>query len=182
MYDYEDEPSYYEPTIAEEIMMEYQQRMKDALLENIKLDIENTRNENIRLKEENKKILECMHSIENRERTLEYKEKDIESRVTREFYNKKFSEIFAPYEDQMILWISESKFYLGKKCNLCNTKRQITYTAPDQSAIKKDCKCKKYYSRYSPTKINIASLNLYKDGHVDFKEEARYIVSLEVII
>lgn len=166
---YEEEYPYYEPTIADEIMMEYQQKMKEALLESIKYQIEHLITENTELKEENKRMQEKVRSIENRERSLEFKEKDIESRVNREFYNKKFSEILTPYEDQMILWIAENKSYLDKKCNLCDTKRQITYTAPDGSTIKKDCKCKKYYSQYNPTKINMVTINLYKSDSYDKK-------------
>jgi len=169
MCDYYDEPSYYEHGIADEILIEFQQKMKDALLENVKLEIENIKEENTRLKEENKNIKDIMRSIEDRERTLEYKEKDIDSRITREFYNKRFSEIFSPYEDKMILWIAEDKSYLYKKCNLCDGKRKITYTAPDQSTIQKDCKCKKYYSLYTPTKTNITVINLYKSKQYDNK-------------
>jgi len=33
MYDYYEESPYYEPTLADEILIEYQQKMKDALLE-----------------------------------------------------------------------------------------------------------------------------------------------------
>jgi len=169
MYDYYEEPPYYEPSVADEILIEYQQKMKDALLENVKLEIEGIKEENELLKGKNKKLQDRIHSIEDRERTLEYKEKDIESRITREFYNKKFSEILSPYEDKMVLWIAEQKHYLDKKCNLCDEKRQITYTAPDKSTIQKDCKCKKYYSQYSPTKTNIITLNLYKSNQYDKK-------------
>lgn len=53
---YEEEYPYYEPTVADEIMIEYQQKMKDALLESVKFEIEQIKNNDVRLQEENNKL------------------------------------------------------------------------------------------------------------------------------
>ena len=69
MYNYDESP-YYEPTIADEILIEYQQKMKDALLESIKSQIENIKQENIDLKEENKTLLNKQHQVALRKRII----------------------------------------------------------------------------------------------------------------
>ena len=81
MYDYYEEPPYYEPTLADEIMFEYQQKMKDALLESVKFQIENIKQENIDLKEENKTLLNKQHQVAIKERELLEKEKNIRKAI-----------------------------------------------------------------------------------------------------
>ena len=49
---YEEEP-HYEPSIADEIMMEYQEKMKDALLNSIKYELKQIKEENTNLKNQN---------------------------------------------------------------------------------------------------------------------------------
>lgn len=52
----EEYENYYEPSPADEILMEYQQKMKDVLLESVKYEIEQIKNNDIRLREENNKL------------------------------------------------------------------------------------------------------------------------------
>lgn len=55
MFDEEYE-NYYEPSPADEILLEYQQKMKDALLESVKYEIDSMKNNDVRLREENNKL------------------------------------------------------------------------------------------------------------------------------
>lgn len=168
---YNEEFSYFEPSIADEILMEYQERMKNALLESVKSEISNLKDENSELKEENENLKKKIREIEYKEKALEAREKDME----REFYRKKFSEILKPYEKQMILWVGEYQSFLADKCNLCDSDRKVTYTASDGSTVKLDCKCKKYYSIKVPIKVNVIYLDLFKDDF--YSKDSRFILT-----
>ena len=155
---YYDDDYPYEPNLADEILIEYQKKMKDALLDSVKQEINILKTENEILKEKNDELKAKVRKIELKERELKEKEETLE----RDFYRKKFSEILKPYEDKMVAWIAEETSFLGEKCNLCDKSRKVTYTAVDGSTVKLDCKCKKYYHKKVPTKANIICLNLSK--------------------
>jgi regulator of replication initiation timing len=168
---YNEEFPYYEPSIADEILMEYQEKMKNALLESVKSEISNLKDENNKLKEENEKLKIKIMEVQYKEEELKTKERELE----KEFYRKKFSEMLKPYEKQMVVWIAEYETFLADKCNLCDDDRKITYTAPDGSTIKLDCKCKKYYSLKVPTKVNVIYLDLFKDDF--YSKDRRFIIT-----
>jgi hypothetical protein len=162
MYDYYDEEPYYEPTVADEIFMEYQAKLKDVLKESIKLDIENIKSENTRLKEENKKLRDKNYKVEAKEIQLADKEKNLEY----SFYKKKFSEILKPFEEHYSGYYADHTYKMKRKCNQCDENRQITYTAPNGDTVKKDCSCKKNYSYYVPKSSVITVIDFHKsDGY-----------------
>jgi hypothetical protein len=162
MYDYYDEEPYYEPTVADEIFIEYTQKLKDALKDNIKQDIENIKSENIRLKEENKNLKDRERDIDNKERQLQSKEKTLEA----DFFRKKFSEMLKPFEEHYSGYYADHTYKMKRKCNQCDENRQITYTAPNGDTVKKDCSCKKSYSYYVPKSSVITVIDLHKsDGY-----------------
>ena len=165
MYDYYEEPPYYEPSLADEIMFEYQQKMKDALLESVKTEIENIKEENERLKEENKRLHEKQHQVAVKERELLEKEKTLE----REFYRKKFSELLKPFTDNYSGYYANSTYKKVNKCEKCDNDRKIIYTSPYGEEIKKDCSCNRRYELYKPEHSVIEVLSLWKSNNYDNK-------------
>lgn len=133
MYDYEEH--YYEPSIADEIMVEYQQKMKDALLKTVKNDIEGVKQENERLKEENEKLKEKVNGIAQRERELECKKDNL----VREVRSKRLSELMKDFEIAMYRVDDES--IKIPKCNKCNNSRKIEFISPLGKKMEEYCTC-----------------------------------------
>lgn len=162
MYDYYDEPPYYEPTIADEILIEYQQKMKEALLESIKLEIENMKNENEKLKEENKKLRLKSIEIDNKERDLKYKEENIKKEVTEEFYKSNIGDTLKQYMENCELWFAGDERYQNEKCELCNENRELVAKFPNGEFAKIKCACSNFFSRYIPALSEITLIKFSK--------------------
>lgn len=141
---------YYEPTIADKLMMEYQEKMKDALLESVKKEIEQIKNENIRLKEENTKYKEREISIANKEQELKYKEENLKREVEREFYQSNIGDTLKRYLEDCEVWITELEYYQQQKCSLCNEERYLIAKFPNGEIIKTECNCAKVLKKYIP--------------------------------
>lgn len=150
---FEEENYYYKPTLADEIMYEYQEKMKDALLESVKNKLEKAESEYIRIKKENEQLRKQSRDVENKRRELEQKEKDLE----RNFYRKKFSELIKPFEEKYSGYYADKEYKMVEKCNQCDSERKVNYTAPNGETKYLDCSCKKSYMVYLPvsTSINI---------------------------
>jgi len=164
MYNYYEEP-YYEPTLADEIFVEYLHRMKDALSESAKYQIEKIKLENEELKEENKKLKDNQHQVAIKERELLEKEKTLE----RQFYRKKFSELLKPFTDNYSGYYANSTYKKVNKCNKCDGERKVIYTSPYGDEIKKDCSCNRRYELYEPEHSVIEVLSLWKSNDYDNK-------------
>jgi len=170
---YDDEPQYYQPSIADDLLMEYQNKMKDALLESVKSMIENIKEENEELKEENKKLRDAKYQVDNKERALIEKEKTLD----RDFYRKKFSELLKPFEEKYSGYYADKIYRLVKKCKHCDENRKITYLAENGCSIIQNCSCNKSYQVYVPKYTSIEKLDLYKpkdNYHQEFKITAVY--------
>jgi len=133
MYDYE-EPRY-EPTLADEIMVEYQRKMKDALLESVKRDIESVKNENERLKEENGKLQELVYGIQQRENSLEIEK----SQFQRKLRCERLSELMGDFE--VVMYGVDYDVVPIPKCNKCDNKRKIKFTSPLGKEMEEYCTC-----------------------------------------
>ncbi|HBI34623.1 TPA: hypothetical protein DDY33_00615 [Candidatus Nomurabacteria bacterium] len=170
MYDY-DEESCYEPTLADEIMLEYQQKMKDALLDSVKNNIGGVMEENLMLKEEVEKLRKGKYGVQRRERELAAKENMLE----REFYRKKFSELLKPLEEKYSGYYAEYYFIPLDKCGYCDDERKIIYTAPNGDTTSNYCSCNKRNKVYRPEYTMINVLNIWKDtGNCKVSISAEY--------
>ena len=150
MYDYYEEPPYYEPTLADEILIEYQQKMKDALLDSVKSQIENIKDENVRLKEENGNYKQRERDIINKENDLKYKEENLKREVTNEFYQSNIGDTLKQYVEECEVWFADINRYQNEKCNLCNEERKLVANFPNGEIIKTACACAKMLSKYVP--------------------------------
>ena len=134
MYEYDEEPCY-EPTLADVIMMEYQQKMKDALLESVKQDIESVKQENAYLKEQNYKLNEKVKEIAERERELENKKSNLERQVRSE-------RLSSLMKDFKVVMYAEERAYVDlPKCGNCNENRKIEFISPLGRKTTEPCTC-----------------------------------------
>jgi regulator of replication initiation timing len=131
---YEDEP-YYEPSIADEILIEYQQKMKDALLESVKNQIDNIKSENESLKTENKKLQELVNNIDRKERELEQKKNNLIYEVKRE----RLSKLMEGF--QVIMYKTYSTTVKLPQCDKCDKDRRIYFKSPSGKDIYESCSC-----------------------------------------
>jgi len=74
---YYDEEQYFEPSEADILLSEYQQKMKEVLISSVKNEIEAIKEENERLKVENEKLNKRFRNIELEEQQLEFKKKNL---------------------------------------------------------------------------------------------------------
>jgi len=162
MYEDYDEQSYYEPTIADEILMEYQQKMKDALLESVKLEIKNIENENIRLKNENKEYKKRETDILNKEKDLKYKEDNLKREVIDEFYKSNVGDTLKQYLEDSEVWFADIERYQNIKCNLCNEERKLVANFPNDEISTKECACAKLLIKYVPVLSELTMIKFNK--------------------
>jgi len=164
---YFDEEPYYEPTIADEILFEYQQKMKDALLESVKYEIDQVKEQNIRLKKENEEYKKRENSISSKERDLKYKEENLKREVTNEFYQTNIGDILKQYIDDSEVWFADIEHYQNKKCKLCDENRELVAKFPNGKTTKTQCNCANNLSRYIP---NLSPTTMIKFN----KRDSRY--------
>ena len=165
---YEDE-QYYEPNAYEEIVMEYQQKMKEVLLGTIKVEIENTKDENVRLKTENEKLRNERSNIRNKERQLEIQKSDLMRQVKRE----RLSQLMSDF--QVVMYRANKIYPKIPKCNKCDDNRKIKFPSPSGKQMEESCSCDKGKKTYIPIeyicsefKVNRddgAMLMWYKENH-----------------
>lgn len=163
---YEEEP-YYEPTIADEIIMEYQQKMKDALLESVKYEIDQIKEENERLKKQNEEFRKRENSISSKERDLKVKEENLKREVTNEFYQTNIGDTLKQYLEDCEVWFADKERYQNPKCDLCNEDRKLVAQYPNGKTSEANCDCAKFFSKYIP---NLSSITMIRFN----KRDSRY--------
>lgn len=141
---YEEEYPYYEPTIADEIFIEYQQKMKDALLESVRQEIEQIKKENGSLKVSNKVLRDQISGISQREKQLEIDKQNLERQVRRE----RLSSLMKDFE--IVMYRVDTIYPLPPKCDKCNEKRQIEFKSPSGKDMTEYCSCNTGKIFYAP--------------------------------
>jgi len=163
--DYDEE--YYEPNAYEEIVMEYQQKMKEVLLGTIKVEIEDIKDENARLKEENKKLKDAKYQVDNKERDLKYKEDNLKREVEKEFYASNIGDTLKDYIEKAEVWFADNQGFRQDKCYLCNDKRKLIANFPNGKTTETNCDCSNLVHRFVP---ETSELSLIKFN----KKDSRY--------
>ena len=134
---YYEEEQYYEPNAYEEIVMEYQQKMKEVLLGTIKVEIENIKEENARLKKANQILLDEQSNIRNKEHQLIIQKADLMRQVKRE----RLSQLMSDF--QVVMYKVNKTYPKIPKCNKCDDNRKINFTSPTGKQMDEKCSCDK---------------------------------------
>lgn len=157
MYEYDEE--YYEPTIADELLMEYQEKMKGALLETVKNKFDAIEKENSELKEKNTKLKKKVEEIDNMKRQLEFEKKNLKSEVRRE----RLSLLMKDFQVIMYRVTSENKY--PDKCSNCDDNRIIKFLSPSGKECKESCSCGIGKTYYLPQEVIATEFKLNNDGN-----------------
>jgi len=153
-----DEIEFYEPGQADIILEEYLAKMREALTDRAKYEIERLNRENMDLKEQNKKLRDREGDVKAKARLLEEKEKDLE----RKFYSKKFADVLQPFMDTTDGFIALQVGHEQPKCEYCDDKRQLLFTASNGSTTLKSCDCDRRKYRFDPVEVSLKVINFYK--------------------
>lgn len=152
------EEDYYEPSATDEILIEYQQKMKDILLGSIKEEIENIKSENIKLKEENNILSQKVNEIDSKERELEHKKSNLLWEVRRE----RLSELMKDF--QIIMYQAYSIYEDLPKCDNCDENREIKFISPLGNEMKESCTCNKRKTVYITREHICTEFKVNRDG------------------
>ena len=155
---YYDEYDYYEPSAADIIIKEAQDKLKDIIKVGIAEEIEILKNENEKLKKE-------LEEYRSKERDLRYREFDVaqkEKETINDMYRKKFSELLKPLEDKITIYTIGTEQKMVEKCDKCNEKREIEYKSKYGDSIFKRCECNEYKKVYFVDTREIKTINLFK--------------------
>ena len=157
---YWDEP-YYEPTVGDEIFLEAEAKLRDALKDSIKQEIENLKKSNQQLQNRNMELEKQIGDIKRRELALERKEEDLEKSILR----KRLGELFKPLVDQLYVWRIDTDYIVGEKCDKCDNNRQIKFTSPLGRKMKEKCKCADGAYCYYPKKSIMKTILFTQDRY-----------------
>jgi hypothetical protein len=168
----------YEPTMADELITEYKNKMESALKDSVKDKISSIEIENARLRSLNFKLQKQINEIEKRENELHYEKENYKIKLSR----MKLSELMKDRE--VVMYKVESYTELGEKCDKCDEKRYIHFKSPRGVSYSEKCECSemrktKYkISQYFCFEFGIreSGLNMfyYKDESDNYKDDEYY--------
>ena len=204
MYDYENFEDNFEPSIYDQNLSEFYVKMKDALKEHVKINLEYTQKQNEDLKSQINAISKRNSEI-SRELSKLQSEKDKFQREARQIRLKELMKDFYH-----IYYYANYEYEIGEKCDKCDADRNIIFKSPSGRHYVEQCECyfkrrKKYiviikncvsfavrngnfiawYSEYDPKDEDggykssdvISKDNIYKDGmsFAELNKEEPYI-------
>jgi hypothetical protein len=155
---YYDEEQYYEPSLADEVIAEFKERMQDVLLESVKCEISNLSKLNKELQLENKRLKDRQDEVFDLERKVQY-EKDNLKRIVR---NERLSELLKDFQIVMYKAYNEGK--KPKKCNKCNDNRKIVFKSPSGKEMQESCNCSKDIKHYAIEEYYCSEFRLDRDN------------------
>jgi len=157
---YYEEEHYYEPNAYEEIVMEYQQKMKEILLGTIKVETENIKDENARLKKANQILLDEQSNIRNKEHQLEIRKSDLIRQVKRE----RLSQLMSDF--QLVMYRSKATYPKKPKCDKCDDNRKIKFYSPSGKQMEESCSCDKGKETFIPVEHICTEFKVSRDDGV----------------
>lgn len=133
---YEDDCGYYEPSVADEIIDEYKEKMKEVLLNTVKHEIETLRTENVDLKKRNSELQSKVVAIAVKEKDLE-KNRD---KIIKEAQSEVRRLIYGGFAVGDICWIQKGN-YKSIPCKKCNCTGKVIALIDNKQETVKCPKC-----------------------------------------
>jgi hypothetical protein len=139
-----EEEQYYEPSLADEIIVEFQEKMKSVLLGSVKFEIENIKEENKNLKKQNEKLQNQVNQIKQKEIELEHLKSNLKAEVRRERLSKLMEDF------QVVMYKIDDITEKIPKCNKCDKNRKIKFESPSGKQMEEYCTCNRGKAVYIP--------------------------------
>jgi len=159
---YEDYENYYEPSEVDELVEEFKDKIREYILPDIKSEIERITKENLELKASKREYQNLEHELRQKQRELEWKEKNLKAEVEREFNKKNIDDVLEDYIEKSEVWFGDSKSFKGEKCSLCDEERKLKAIFPNGEIAIIMCDCNKFYYKYVPEYALLTSIDFYK--------------------
>jgi transposase-like protein len=154
MYDYYD---YYEPSAAEEAMLEIENILKQGIKQEIKDELERLRKENAELREFRDEKQSYDFKMAELKRDCEYKIADAERKA-------KAMRIHDLFGDNIgVGYMVTSNYKKRPKCDRCNAKRQIEYKTPLGRDAYENCYCDGYDYVYEVKEVEMIQFTIVKN-------------------
>lgn len=144
LYDYDEEQQYYEQSLADEVVLEFKEKMQDVLLESVKQDIAAIKDENKSLKIKNQELQQECLKAQQLKSAIECQKANLLSAVRRE----RLGELLKDFQVVMYKPYNEGAF--TPKCNKCDDDRKLAYLTPLGKKQYETCDCKKSVEYYVP--------------------------------
>ena len=136
MYDYDFEECY-EPTMADEIMNEASEKLKEALKESVKSHYDSIIKENKALKAKNDELQKFVDEIDDIKHGLALEKSQLVNSARRQ----RLSELMKDFEVELFRVDYES--VKKEKCGSCDDKRRIKFFSPSGKELYDNCSCDK---------------------------------------
>jgi hypothetical protein len=178
MFDCDNYENLYEPSKADETLNEYQEKMKELLLNTVKVDIETYQKRIDELLKEKEKMMKTIEEL----RSKEYQFKQKKSEIERQVRNERLSNLMCDFK--VIVYQASNIGKRLNKCDKCNDKREIEFTSPSGKLYTEYCECNKTLKFYQPEekvckefKINISqkdALSIWYTEHCERDNDDYY--------
>ena len=150
---------YNEPSEFEQQIYEFKQALVKAVKEEHQEELEALRKENAELADFKSKKDELERAHREALREFEKKKAEIEIRAK----HMRLVELLS--ENMLVGWFAKTKYTEKPKCDLCDEKRQITYTKPSGAKASEPCYvCGSTEQTLVPEEIEVYKLTQKKSG------------------
>lgn len=147
---YESDCGYYEPSEAEIFFDEMKENFKQYLNKDVKLEIENLRKENEKLKISVERTKDKLRNLERDTSDYERDKEKLKQQVEKEFYQMNVLDVMKKATERQDIWYASLEYVKSPKCNLCDDDRYLSYTFENGTTIKGKCNCDKSVGTYKP--------------------------------
>ena len=170
MYFDDEDERYYEPSLTDEILAEFSEKMKGALLDSVKADIETLKRTNEALKTENKQLQENRDKVNALELSVKYEKENLMRTVRRE----RLGEIMKDF--QIVMYKVDNEGKKTPKCNKCDKDRKISFESPTGKKLTESCKCDKNINYYVPETYECSEFRMdrYKNKILMWYKQKEY--------
>lgn len=171
MMTYFDEQELYEPTLTDEIMHEFAQKMNAALIDTAKSKIDQVFNKNAQLEREKAKLLETISSLRSELSLLTRERREIERELRAESVEKMIAGMAA------VAWAPSKVREEKDKCNKCDSKRNRPFTSPLGKKMVEKCECAEWWYTWKPVECELYNFYVGKNKqrtYFRYRHDPRY--------
>jgi regulator of replication initiation timing len=149
MKDFDFEQEMYEPTEANEILLEASEKLYAAIKTDVAGKIQAIADDNKLLLIENKMLREELSGMKQERRRVEEDRQELQRMARR----MPLSEFMG--QRQIIYWKVGYKLESGKKCDKCDDSRDLHYTTPAGRKATEKCSCYQNVKAWEPVQVHI---------------------------